>query len=999
MNLKDMRIGTQLRLGLGVKMVFVLFLGVLAWITTDHLWLQTKTMHDHPLQVSRAVGKLEAGVNAISRHTRDLFLAPTAQELTSPLQDIEIDKTDAERQLTILNDRYLGPRDDIESLRNELVKWNTLRLETIRMLQAGERAEALARVRPGGVQDMQARAVRSRLQKIDDFAGNKGSELYQAALLQKTTLNQRLAVIVAAIMLLSLYISWRLMRGIKTPLKQLTSAAEQFRQGDMDVRCEYASPNEIGVLSKAFNTMAETVELQMHLNEQTAQLAAVMVRETEVHTFCREVLKDLLKSTGSQIGAIYLFNPQKAEYEHFESIGLDTGGRAAFSATAHEGEFGAALATGRMQVISDIPADSRFSFATVAGDFKPREIITIPLISDHRAGAMLSLASLRGYAKRTISLLEEVLPIMTARMNSVLAYREIQDLAERLNHQNRELEMQKQELAAQSSELTEQNTELELQKQQLDEANRLKSAFLSNMSHELRTPLNSVIALSGVLNRRLAGKIPEDEYGYLDVIERNGKQLLALINDILDLSRIEAGREEVNSNRFSMRALVEDVVAMLESQAREKEIALLNLVGDDLPQIVSDYAKCRHILQNLVANAVKFTEAGSVEISAGQVGDKLQVAVRDTGIGIASEQLPHIFEEFRQADDSTSRKYGGTGLGLAIVRKYAALLHGRVRVESTPGTGSTFTLVLPLALALSANDATEKSSHRNFAAVAAAGRGPISGQGGCILLVEDSEPAVIQINDILHEQGYEVRVAHNGREALAQIETAPVDAMILDLMMPEMDGFEVLRQIRSREGSRHLPVLILTAKHVTREELSFLTGNHVHQLIQKGEVSRTELLNAVEKMVSAPQDKIAYPVRPQTCIISPGDHVILAVEDNPDNMHTMRALLQDTCTLLEAVNGRDAVEVARLHAPNLILMDIAMPVMNGFEALEALRNDPALQHIPVVAVTASAMTGNREEILAHGFDGYISKPIDENQLRNTIREVLNGNRRIEDTGD
>jgi CheY-like chemotaxis protein len=218
-------------------------------------------------------------------------------------------------------------------------------------------------------------------------------------------------------------------------------------------------------------------------------------------------------------------------------------------------------------------------------------------------------------------------------------------------------------------------------------------------------------------------------------------------------------------------------------------------------------------------------------------------------------------------------------------------------------------------------------------------------------------------------------------------------------MMPEMDGFEVLRQIRSREGSRHLPVLILTAKHVTREELSFLTGNHVHQLIQKGEVSRTELLNAVEKMVSAPQDKIAYPVRPQTCIISPGDHVILAVEDNPDNMHTMRALLQDTCTLLEAVNGRDAVEVARLHAPNLILMDIAMPVMNGFEALEALRNDPALQHIPVVAVTASAMTGNREEILAHGFDGYISKPIDENQLRNTIREVLNGNRRIEDTGD
>lgn len=225
----------------------------------------------------------------------------------------------------------------------------------------------------------------------------------------------------------------------------------------------------------------------------------------------------------------------------------------------------------------------------------------------------------------------------------------------------------------------EQNSELEVQKKQLNEANRLKSAFLSNMSHEPRTPLNSVIVLSGLLNRRLAKTIPEEEYSYLEVIERNGKNLLALINDILDLSRIEAGREEINLSRFSLRGLTGEIAAMLEPLAREKGIALVNEVAAALPAIASDADKCRHILQNLVANALKFTEEGRVAISARQAGGYIHIKVTDTGIGIAEENLLFIFEEFRQADDSTSRKYGGTGLGLAIAKKYAQLLGGRSR--------------------------------------------------------------------------------------------------------------------------------------------------------------------------------------------------------------------------------------------------------------------------------------------------------------------------------
>jgi CheY-like chemotaxis protein/anti-sigma regulatory factor (Ser/Thr protein kinase) len=352
------------------------------------------------------------------------------------------------------------------------------------------------------------------------------------------------------------------------------------------------------------------------------------------------------------------------------------------------------------------------------------------------------------------------------------------------------------------------------------------------------------------LNRRLRGVIPDEEYGYLDVIERNGKSLLELINDILDLSRIEAGREEIRRCPFSVRELVGQIVEMLAPQIGDKPLALLNQLPADLPPLVSDPDKCRHILQNLIGNAVKFTARGRVEISARQVDQELRIAVADTGIGIAAADLPYIFDEFRQADDGTSRRFGGNGLGLAIARKYALLLRGEITVESVPGQGSTFTLRLPWAVPGPGDGAAVELGFRT--SQDAEGDVPSfpTGQGPCLLLVEDSEPAVIQITDILAARGYRIQVARNGRQALEQIETVLPDAVILDLMMPEVDGFQVLRAIRGTDRTAGLPVLILTARHVTKEELSFLKGNNIHQLIQKGAISKAGLLAEVGKMVA-----------------------------------------------------------------------------------------------------------------------------------------------------
>jgi len=549
---------------------------------------------------------------------------------------------------------------------------------------------------------------------------------------------------------------------------------------------------------------------------------------------------------------------------------------------------------------------------------------------------VVSLASIHPFSESSIRLVNNIWSVMSARITGVQAFCKIREQAEILEAQNREREEQRRALSVQSSELSEQNTELELLKKQLNEANRLMSVFLSNMSHELRTPLNSVIILSDLLRRRLIGTIPEEEHRYLEVIERNGKALLALINDILDLSRIESGREELNIERFSLRSLVAEIIDMLAPQATEIQVTLVSQASETLPPLVSDCGKCRHILQNLLSNAFKFTEHGEITVSARQLNSAVEIVVTDTGIGIAAEHLSHIFDEFRQADDSTSRKFGGTGLGLSIARKYATLLGGTIRVKSELGKGPTFFVRLPLRLSslpasselsgVSSAPASERENER-----AAANHSPY------ILLVEDSEPAIIQITDILQSQGYRVEVARNGKEGLDLVRERPFDAMILDLMMPEVDGFQVLHELRQQSRTVELPVLILTAKHVTPEELQFPKGNHIDQRIQKGDIDRAALIRAIAKITTGHRPgeiEAGTSTQPSAAPVSwRPKPLVLVVEDNPDNLRTATALLQEDFRVIEAENGRigDGEEAMTLskQAPWKMILSFFSPHIPG----------------------------------------------------------------------
>ncbi len=994
MKRKDFKIGSKITIGFIIVLVFVIVLAGVAFYEISMLWQNTDTLYNHPLQIRRSLGEIKADILMMQASLRNSIMAENSEDMLVYTKDIDTKETDVFEHFAVISSKYLGPKSDYENSYTHFVEWKALRDETLAFARLGNSAEALRRTLPDGPEGIHLSGLMASIEKINVFSLNKGNELYLSAQNEYNNLRLGLGIMIGVIWLFSIIIIYVLIRSIRTPLKELTRATEQFRLGKLNARSSYNAGNEFGTLSESFNSLAETIQGEIKIRENSAGMADIMLGEEQLGSFCREVLSALLQKTGSQIGAFYFLNDEKKDFVLFESIGLKADSQKTFSAFSFEGEFGSALKTRQIQHIKEIPADTAFGLRTVSADLLPSEILTVPIISGGEVIAMISLASVHKYTDGAVLLISNISAMLTARLTGVLSFEKQIRMAEQLGIQNTELKETSRELVSQASELSEQNTELEMQKKQLDEANRLKSSFLSNMSHELRTPLNSVIGLSGVLGRRLLGKIPDEEYSYIDVIERSGNQLLELINDILDLSRIEAGKEEISLSHFSISELATSVLFTIEPQARQKSLKLINLISkdSDMPLVTSDFKKCRHILQNIVANAVKFTSSGFVEISAVASEDSINIIVRDTGIGIAQDKLPYIFDEFRMVDESASRKFGGTGLGLSIAQKYAKLLHGEIAVESDFGKGSVFTVSLPVRISgfleeplpedLTADPVPFQIKNR---------RSSFREDDKTILLVEDSEPAIIQMSDILGGHGYGLSIARNGKQALEKIKENLPDAIILDLMMPEIDGFEVLRIIRDNDKTADIPVLILTAKHITKEELSFLKGNNVHELIQKGNISKQELLDIIRSMLYPDVRKKSLPPQKQSTPQKKGRATILVIEDNADNMKTVRALLQENFEIIEAFDGESGIIRARQYVPDIILLDISLPAMDGFAVYDEIKKEELLKHVPIVALTARVMKGDLEQILDYGFNAYLSKPVDEKLLQKTICEAINDN--------
>ncbi|MDK9707161.1 MAG: response regulator [Desulforhopalus sp.] len=978
MYFNNIKISSQLRAGLSIILFMVALLGIMAWKDADFLWQQTQGLYDHPLTVRRALGEVKANTLLIHRGMKDLVLAENDEERQTILLTMENYDTRAHHQFDILFDRYLGPRQDLDEAHTAFVEWKIIRDETIRLLREGRITEAFRRTKNSGVGGNHAEKVLREIEDISVFAMARGDKFYQEATEHNKELKVRLTCMVAIIILLSAGISRYLMVRIRESLRELTTAMERFHQGDMNARSRQSSTNEFGILATSFNTMTEAIALRIDIDKRTALLADALISDNQLKGFAETVLATFIEVTESTMGAFYLRSTESDDrFTPLAAIGIDPELLEPFIASTIEGQFGEVLHSGRIAHLKDIRQDTVFTFKTFAGTAVPREIITIPVMVNDAVRGMLSLACLGEYGKAAQAVLSQpTLTSLNTTLAKLLTSERNQKLTGELQQNNQELQAQQEELQAQTEELRQQteeiraqNIELEQQRLVVLEASRLKSQFLSNMSHELRTPLNSVMALSRVLTMQAKEKLSDEELKYLEIIERNGKNLLTLINDILDLAKIEAGRMDIRPRPFSLALTIENLIESLKPLAAEKNIQLHHDIPENLPPLDSDEIRVSQVLQNLLANAVKFTAAGSVTVSVKSTDGKAAVRITDTGIGIAAGDLPHIFDEFRQVDGSSARRHEGTGLGLAIAHKAAQMLGGDIAVTSTLGVGSTFTLSLPLSWQgnqvasepqLTWQPSLEKPASKTVTIANDATAMPR------ILMIEDNEAATIQVRSVLESNGYAVDIARGGQDAFDFVGHTIPDGIILDLMMPDIDGFAVLEKIRGRAETSGIPVLILTAKDLTPEDFKKLSANNVQQLVQKGDIDQHSLLRQIRTMLGGKEDNRLKTSQPPA---------ILVIEDNPDNMTTIKAIIGNRYRIIEATDGEEGLRVAAATRPDLILLDMALPKMDGLTVAGHLKKDPALRAIPVIAITSQVMKGDQERILQAGCDDYLAKPL------------------------
>jgi len=938
-------------------------------------------------------------------------------------------------------------------------------------------------------------------------------------------------------------------------IRAISEVATAVTKGDLSRTIEVAARGEVGELTRNVNEMIQNLRLTTNKNTEQdwfktnlARFSAMLQGQRDMAAVSKMIISELAPLVSAQAGAFYAVTLQEGEavLDPIATYAMPKR-RMIHGFFLGEGLVGQCAVEKQRILLSDVPGEY-LTIGSGVSKSKPAEIVVLPVLFEGEVKAVIELASLHGFGEIQLLFLDQVMQSIGVMLNTIEAstrteelLKQSQSLTSELQSQQNELKQTNDELEEQARLLQERNAEVERRTREIEEArtelekkaeqlsltSKYKSQFLANMSHELRTPLNSLLILSKQLADNREGNMTGKQVEFAQTIRSAGSDLLTLINDILDLSKIESGTTAIVLEDVPIATIENDVRRTFGQMASDKGLHFE--VGHDVdvpPSLTTDPTRLQQVLKNLVSNALKFTSSGSVSLQISVVPGRgtsakaLAFAVKDTGIGIAPDKYHVIFEAFQQADMSTARKFGGTGLGLAISREIAGLLAAELDVESAPGAGSTFTLVHPLDLGVRA-DARRLSISGGDAPAALPStpapeddRETIGADERILLVVEDDPTFAKLLAEFGRERGFRTLIAHtasdaislanrfvpdaitldvglpdasgwqlletfkhhpatanvpvhvisgsedgaravasgalahlqkpvteealtsafdgllglthatdknvlvveddmvqlnamvrlistgemrvtavtNGAQALEALRLERYDCVILDLKLPDMTGEELIAAMGADESIGRVPVIVYTARDLTRDEaeqLQRLTAAIIIKDARAPERLVDELSFFLQRVETglAPSKRSTNADRRTTTLA--GRKVLIVDDDSRNIMALEAALSNHGMEILSAESGRTGIEKLRGNPDvDIVLMDIMMPEMDGFETIRRIRADDALKATPIVALTAKAMKGDRDACIAAGASEYVSKPVDVDQLVALLRVWL-----------
>jgi signal transduction histidine kinase/DNA-binding response OmpR family regulator/CHASE3 domain sensor protein len=1186
----------NLLVGFGISLIILIGSSVASYISINNL-LKSAALVNHTntvvqkLEQTLSVMKdAETGQRGFLLTGKDEFLEPYSgsyEQVITLIRDIKILTEDngIQQEKIAKLDQIIKKRfSRLQALIDEKKANKPLELSD---LQAGKFFMDTVRIIVGNMTTDENVLLKSRTDNLTSFSSNTPVLIIVAAIL---------AIIITILFYLKtnkdITIRTKLQdelvkkdAAISHRINMIQAVSEKISNGDYSIRVNDVEVDGLGNLSGALNKMAASLEKSFNeladkewLQTGVARLNEAVIGDDNLQSIAQKITACIAEYSNSKVAAFYI---RESEHELRLENGYALQGDTKQKIKTGEGLVGQCALSKKQLVLTDIREED-FNISFASAEVKPVSIIVFPALFENNVNAVIELGALHNYSSRELDFFKQVSTNIGIVINTVQSRQRVQELLEETQSQseelmsqqsemeqiNSELELQTQqlqtseeELKVQSEELIETNTLLEERSAALEQRNQLvmqknaeiekkaealalstkyKSEFLANMSHELRTPLNSILLLSRLMSENNEHNLSADQVQYAHVIESSGKGLLQLIDEILDLSKIESGKMTIEHLPVNIHDVTDGLNALFEPVAKQQQLKWEIKVGAEVPATIeTDKMRLEQVLKNLLSNAFKFTANGSINLGISMDINRpgfICFIVKDTGIGISPEKQELIFEAFQQEDGSTRRKYGGTGLGLSISRELAKLLGGEITVTSTPGAGSEFVCCIPAEKGKTIADimkeekpttvrpeiqpfapdkknaADERYNTIVIPEEIPDDRSSITSTDKVILIIEDDITFAAALLDYARQKGYKGVVAVRGDVGIEMAQKYLPAGILLDIQLPVKNGWEVIDELKHNIHTRHIPVHTMSSYEVKKESLLkgavdfinkpvafeqldtifekiefilskkenkvliieennrhakalayYLGTYNVHTAINQSvddsirslhkkevdcvilDMSITDkntdvLLEKIRnnegledlpiilftgKSLSQPEEfkikKYADAIvlktansyqrildevtlflhlvqeqqnKPATANfeksvlkenVLKGKKVLLA-DDDVRNIYSMtKALEKYQMNVIPAMDGKEALQLASANEIDLILMDMMMPEMDGYDSIRAIRKNPVYKNTPIIAVTAKAMGGDREKCIAAGASDYISKPVDTDQLVSLLR--------------